>query len=213
MKYSRVISLGANCNVALDLERIGYRVTSSPFDWVISNFKDVINLVENRFEDMLIIGNIIQDEVHPNVYHDIKTGLDHYHDFKENDTIEMQLGAVKQKYSRRIERFLTNIQEPTLFIRLVRNEDDYKWIASNMDRICEVLTLRGKVDSKCVFIAKEELKQKDFAGIIDFVSNNLFRPIIQSEGCKQYIIQNVEIGRMQALFNRVKYYKMRLQKR
>lgn len=212
MKYSRVISLGANCNVALDLERIGYRVTSSPFDWVISNFDDVVNLIDNRFEDMLILGNIIQDKEHPNVYHDTKTGLDHYHDFKENDTIEVQFEAVKQKYSRRIERFLTNIQEPTLFIRLIRNEEDYKWITTNIDRIGEVLTLHGKVDSKCVFIAGEELKQNDFAGIIDFYSKNPLRPIIQSRGCKNFISQNVKIGRIQVLYNRAKYYRMRLQR-
>ena len=48
--YSNFISLGYFCGVAEDLERIGLRSFSSPFDWLITDFKGVIKLIENRFK-------------------------------------------------------------------------------------------------------------------------------------------------------------------
>ena len=41
-EFKNYISLGYFCEVAKDLERLGLRNQSSPFDWVISYFPKVI---------------------------------------------------------------------------------------------------------------------------------------------------------------------------
>lgn len=47
------ISLGYFCSIAMELERLGLRSESSPFDWLISDFEGVIHAIENHFEDFL----------------------------------------------------------------------------------------------------------------------------------------------------------------
>ena len=99
-KYQQIIPLGFGCMVAQDLEKMGVRDHSYPFDWVISNFKDVIRLIDNRFAG--IFQEVEQDAMHDNVYHDRQTGLDHYHDFFPNKSIEEQRRkSPKRKRSRR----------------------------------------------------------------------------------------------------------------
>ena len=43
MKY---ISLGYFCSIAIDLEKLGLRTESSPFDWVISDFEGVMLAIQ-----------------------------------------------------------------------------------------------------------------------------------------------------------------------
>lgn len=42
MNYTNYISLGYFCGVAQDLEKLGLRSYSAPFDWGISSFAGVI---------------------------------------------------------------------------------------------------------------------------------------------------------------------------
>ncbi len=52
--YKNIMSLGYFCGVARELERVGLRNASYPFDWIIStDFKQVIKLIENNFENFL----------------------------------------------------------------------------------------------------------------------------------------------------------------
>ena len=50
-KYSNIISLGFFCSVATEIERIGMRSCSYPFDCVISDFKNVEDMIENHFQN------------------------------------------------------------------------------------------------------------------------------------------------------------------
>ena len=50
ISFSHFISLGYFCSVALELERVGLRSASSPFDWLVSDFSGVIDLIENHFD-------------------------------------------------------------------------------------------------------------------------------------------------------------------
>ena len=45
------ISLGSNCSVAYQLNKYGLRKTSYPFDWCCLNINQLINVLENDFED------------------------------------------------------------------------------------------------------------------------------------------------------------------
>ena len=70
MDYKNYISLGYFCNVASDLEQLGLRNTSSPFDWVISDFEGVIQAIDNQFSDFMVYDNLIQSEKFRNHYFD-----------------------------------------------------------------------------------------------------------------------------------------------
>lgn len=60
--FSNFISLGYFCSVALELERLGYRNFSNPFDWLISDFKGVLELIENDFENFLSMQYLFQNK-------------------------------------------------------------------------------------------------------------------------------------------------------
>lgn len=118
-KYHHYISLGFFYSVALELERIGLRSTSSPFDWCISNFEGVIEAINNRFVDFFNYDYLFQSDKEHQNYLNTKYNIWFYHDFDKYHTLESQLQEVKQKYDRRINRFYEDISEPTLFIRYI----------------------------------------------------------------------------------------------
>ena len=126
--YRYVVSLGFFCSVAMELERIGLRSASFPFDWLISDFEGVIKLIENHFDDFLAYENMAQHKLYPNYYKDTKYGMQFYHDFSAFRSLESQLPRVKNKYDRRIERFYNSIIYPTLFLRYISSESEKIWI-------------------------------------------------------------------------------------
>jgi len=50
------ISLGYFCSIAMDLEKLGLRTESSPFDWLISDFEGVIRALLDDPEGFSIEG-------------------------------------------------------------------------------------------------------------------------------------------------------------
>ena len=142
-KYTHFISLGYFCSVASELERIGLRDSSSPFDWCISDLEGVKNLIENNFEGFLDYENMYQHTDNLAHYINMRYHISFYHDFNQYDSLKKQLPGVKKKYKRRIERFYQNIKEPTLFIRYISDEDgtskELKWIEKNYDDLLKLL--------------------------------------------------------------------------
>lgn len=136
------ISLGYFCSVAMELERFGLRNQSSPFDWVIADFKGVISAIENHFEDFLEYRYLEQSSENRRWYKNIKYQIEFHHDFNEYQSLESQLAAVQEKYNRRIKRFYETIQQPTIFVRYISDEQKYDgiseeliWIENNWDKI------------------------------------------------------------------------------
>ena len=62
--YSHFISLGYFCSVAMELERTGLRASSSPFDWLISDFTGVTDVINNHFKDFLDYDLLFQNHQH-----------------------------------------------------------------------------------------------------------------------------------------------------
>ena len=52
-EYTNYVSLGYFCSIAQDLEKLGLRNFSSPFDWGISSFSDVISAIDNKFDNFM----------------------------------------------------------------------------------------------------------------------------------------------------------------
>lgn len=79
--YSHYISLGYFCEVAQDLEKLGLRDASSPFDWGISCLKNVIEAIDCEFEGFLDYDNLSQDIANRAHYREDKYNFYFFHDF------------------------------------------------------------------------------------------------------------------------------------
>ncbi|MEK1310394.1 hypothetical protein HCY59_09550 [Limosilactobacillus fermentum] len=193
MSYKNYISLGYFCNVASDLEELGLRNTSSPFDWNISLFEGVIKAIDNEFDEFMMYDNIVQSEKYRQNYYDPKYKMWFFHDFNKYEPLKKQYSKVKEKYDRRILRFLNNINEPTLFFRYIFNEPGFEselnWIEKNYAYIEKVIK-KHNTKNRIIYIG-DELTHSDIVSIFnvqkdkdDLVSRH---PIINNIELKKII--------------------------
>ena len=125
------ISLGPTCSVAYQLQKLGKKKKSLPFDWIrCPNIKDVIHLITNNFQGFLDGISFVRDDTkfpiikdseifddvadkETKVYRNEKLNLGFFHDFKEGISLE----DVQEKYDRRIKRFYETVKSECIFIR------------------------------------------------------------------------------------------------
>ena len=163
--YNNYISLGYFCEVAQDLEKLGLRNQSSPFDWGISYFENVIDAIDREFDGFMDFDNLSQNVNVRNHYREDSYNFYFFHDFSQYSSLEKQYEVVKNKYYRRINRFLQTIKQPTLFVRYISSEEldennkslELTWIEDNYDRIMSVLR-RYNPQNNIVFIGDETVR-------------------------------------------------------
>lgn len=113
------------CGVAQELERLGLRDASYPFDWLItSSIYSLQELIENNFENFLNPDWLYQEKNFPHHYVNSNLGLRFYHDFNEKASLSSQIDAVTSKYIHRIQRFYSALNESTLLIRYFHRSDE-----------------------------------------------------------------------------------------
>lgn len=163
--YTNYISLGYFCSIADDLEKLGLRNQSSPFDWGISDFPNVIKTIDTNFKGFMDYDNLSQSVNIRKHYRDDKFKFYFFHDFNEYKSLDAQYDFVKSKYYRRIKRFLESIKQPTLFIRYISTEEldennksiELIWIENNYDYILNILK-KFNQQNNIIFIGDETLK-------------------------------------------------------
>lgn len=161
-QYKHFISLGYFCSVALELDRVGLRSCSYPFDWCIADLKGELDAVENHFADFLEYNFLFQSDNSRELYCNKRYNLWFYHDFDKYKPLKNQLPGIKEKYSRRIERFYKDIQEPTLFVKYISEEalndekksTELEWIENNREYILSLLKSFNE-DNDIIYIANE----------------------------------------------------------
>lgn len=131
------VSLGCFCGVAMELERIGLRSLSLPFDWLITgNLGTVLELIKNNFQGFLDPDSLYQEaSVNKNYYYNQEMDIHFYHDFSAYQSFEGQIDAVKKKYDRRIQRFYKVIQNPTVFIRYITSKEEVDYLIDHAAEI------------------------------------------------------------------------------
>lgn len=163
-RYNYIVSLGYFCSPAMEFERIDKRQFSLPFDWLITpKISDVIDLINNGFEDFLNEEYMYQIKDFPQFYRNVKYGIDYYHDFSPFKNFDSQISGVLKKYGRRIERFYSIIKKPTLFLRYI-NERDAKYISENYDYILQSLR-KHNPQNDIIFVANNDISLNVEAGI------------------------------------------------
>lgn len=162
--FENYISLGYFCEVAQDLEKLGLRNQSSPFDWGISYFPNVIDAIDKCFDGFMDKENLSQNINSRGHYHDNRYHFYFFHDFDKYKSLDEQYPLVREKYYRRIERFINSIQEPTLFVRYISTEElddngkstELVWIENNIDYINNVIK-RFNPENEIIYIGDETL--------------------------------------------------------
>ncbi len=208
--YSNFVSLGYFCSIALELEEMGLRNCSYPFDWCISDYTGVEQAIFTRFEGFMEYENLYQYKEKKSLYRDTKYGITFVHDFDRYTSLEKQLPKVKEKYRRRIEKFYKNLEMPTICIRYIsdeRGKEELENIEKNYQSLLEFLQRFNK-NNKLIFIANEGI-QSDKIRIYnvkvdkgDKVSRN---PIHQ---CKE-LYDTLNSMKFQKREENIKFYKIK----
>jgi hypothetical protein len=127
------VSLGPTCSIAYQLQKLGKKKESLPFDWIrCYPINSVFHLIQNNFDGLFDALEYIKDDTKfpfiedsegetfddivikdTKIYKNDKLGISFFHDFKEG----IEKKDVLEKYNRRIERFYKVIKTPSVFIR------------------------------------------------------------------------------------------------
>lgn len=159
-EFNNVISLGHLCATASELERIGLRAYSGPFDWCETHeLERIINLIQNNFQDYLNSDYLYQDPTKKFVYTNIKYNVVMNHDFNQYHSLSSQLPDVNKKYQRRIKHFYKQISEPTLFIRDISSVKDLKYIEGNQVHINKVLQSYNR-NNEVIYVSRNGLESR-----------------------------------------------------
>ncbi len=122
-EYDYVVPIGEACFVATFLKNLDVRQFSAPFDWVMgANLEVRLNIILHEFhqfmniedfecvtktvEDGLIAQGLTEFPTEHEIFYNKRTGIYHNHDFLRNLPLEESFSEAKEKYDRRIERFL-----------------------------------------------------------------------------------------------------------
>ena len=152
--YAHYISLGHFCSVAMELERFGLRSASFPFDWLITDFRGVIDAIDSNFEHFFDETLFAQSSKQLYCYKNTKYDFEFVHDFSKYEQFHKQFATFREKYERRILRFYKTIREPTLFIRYIESESELKWIEKNREHVFASLK-KYNSENYVVFVANE----------------------------------------------------------
>ena len=154
--YESVVSLGYFCSVASEIERMGLRTHSGPFDWqACVDFKKRIELIDTHFKEFFEHLNeegLYQKVSEPQIYFMKAVGVFLVHDFTMYKSLAEQLPAVREKYERRVASFYRQIAQKTLFIYYVNTDKDVDYINQNIDCIKSILR-KFNPHNEIIFVA------------------------------------------------------------
>lgn len=153
--FANFVSLGPYCFIAASMAKYGLRSWSGPFDWLITtDLKWVLYFIENDFESFLRKEDLERWNGDPRAFKNIRSGFGFVH---ERDYLfEEQYDEIHIKYMRRIERFITETQKTTCFLRFIYSREEAEYIERNSDYVRKTIKKRNS-DNEIVFLTKEEL--------------------------------------------------------
>jgi hypothetical protein len=182
------ISLGSDCSIAYNLQKLNFRKNAYPFDWIkLNNINDLIDILSNNFKyllnkefmeikeesdkfpylednwsDILSKNIIIKHTKYSIVFpHEIKSNNN------TNNNIDKQIDNLIEKYNRRIIRFLEILKNDSIkkiFIRISNKNEDLIKLNIVLSKICNNYEIKLiKINKKIKFSSwkKEELNWND----------------------------------------------------
>ena len=115
MKYDLIFSIGEACSCSSLIRSLNYQNYSYPFDWIAGcSFKERCKILANDFKDFINkedLEYLQQVSITNNdVYKDKYNNIVFNHDFTTGIPFDEMYVKVKEKYDRRINRLLKNIE-------------------------------------------------------------------------------------------------------
>ena len=121
----RVVSLGGNCMVTMEMRKFFGVESANLFDWWITPGDGLVRLIENDFDGLFATENLQMVGDRRSVAN-LRYGILHHHDFPRNDVEDRVIGISKKDIARNREKFtylkkrwdeLGDNPGPVLFIR------------------------------------------------------------------------------------------------
>ena len=152
-QFENCMSLGNGCWLSNFMLRTGLSSFYNPFSWITStNFEAVLKIIDENFAGFLDKSNLHFGNNYE--CYDEKYDMIFYHDFCK------EYSDVKEKYDRRIKRFLDAEKKPTCFFRIVIYEKEVDYINNNQKYIQKVIKKYNQ-DNEIVFlVCKKDVKKK-----------------------------------------------------
>jgi hypothetical protein len=197
LKYNSIVSLGFFCSVAINLEEMGFRSTSGPFDWLISSWNGVEQLIENNFSDFLDEKYLYQ--IREEKYKNIKYDVDFYHDFDRYANLSSQLSSVIEKYEKRIDTFYETIREPTLFIRYIKDNKEFEYHSEKYGHVQKLLK-KYNANNDIIFIMNGSYQETSFpCYFVEIDENDIVNrnPLITNLELKDLLLRSYEQEQLQ----------------
>lgn len=193
-QFRNVISLGAFCFVASKLRRLNLRKQAYPFDWIITDIQTVMTLIENNFNDFCNEDLLVKKYGENGVFYDnLKYSLLRFvHDFNEDCT---NTEEIKRKYSRRLNRFYSHINDNTLFIRYIIDKNEYKYILKNYGKLKKLLKSFNK-NNEIIFILNDEIKVNHWVNLIKQITVYPVKKDEQDSVAKNFVEKNDKLKQM-----------------
>lgn len=154
--FSSIISLGWACTTAASMSKYGFRSWSGPFDWIWSkNLQCVMNCMEDSFSGFLRKENLEHYGEEKGEFVDRNNGFVFIHDTEY--PFESRYNDLKQKYQRRIDRFLDESTRGSCFLRTVYGVEELNYIMENSQYIRKIIKNRNP-ENEIVFLIRKGLK-------------------------------------------------------
>lgn len=148
------ISLGFACPVAASMSKYGLRSCSGPFDWLTTfDFSKVLYHLETDFKFFLERQNLERYDDNPRHFIEKTSGIRFMHD---NECFEDEYQKLKDKYCRRIDRFLQIEKNKVCYIRRAVSQDEINYIKTNADYIRNIIR-KHNPDSDIVFLCDNDV--------------------------------------------------------
>lgn len=152
--FDYFISLGPACPLASSMSKYGLRSFSGPFDWLYTpSFKWVLHYLETDFKDFLLQENLERYDNYFNHFRDKLSGVRFKH---ETEDFEDNFSELKNKYNRRISRFLEKIKYRVCYLRSIQTNEEVEYIRNNEGYIKHIIQ-KYNSDSEIVFLYGETI--------------------------------------------------------
>ena len=152
--FDYFISLGCLCPIASSMGKFGLRSFSGPFDWLSTpDFSWVLHYIDTDFNDFLLKRNLERYDEHQNHFQDKQSGFRFTHD---EENFEYDYEKLKDKYDKRIKRFLEKTASRVCYLRSMHTEQDYEYIVQNADYINRIIKKKNN-DSEIVFLCNSDV--------------------------------------------------------
>ena len=201
--YNNIVSFGCMCSTALYLKKIGVRSKSCFFDWITSDIKNNLLLVNNKFDDFFNKTYFRQDyKGYSHLVTNTKYNFVYSHVFDSKKTLAKQYNSVKKRVQKSIDNFLLSLNDSCLLVYYSRSEVENKWIVDNQESIKDFCKTYG---CDIIFVLNFEI-DVDFAFPTFVIPQNNVHipngggvsfPFTNTEALDAYLIEHYPIDKLQ----------------